>query len=327
MQYGSCFHRREGDEMTRQEERIRIKRRQRRKQAIMIRRIVFTVCLLIILILCIYGYLNHKRVQTLGGKIDRLEEQLKQSRSDRKNLQKELDDLEKELQEKQKELEKNQAAVYDDPEKPNVYLTFDDGPSANTDTILDTLADNNVRATFFCIAQKGEANEKRYQRIVSEGHTLGMHSYSHVYKTVYADMESFQKDVTGISDYLYQITGVRPKFYRFPGGSSNTVSTVPMKECIRYLNQSGLTYFDWNAQNDDATGKSYTASQLVEYAMSSVKAAGNNVVLLMHDEQTKTATAQSLPKLIRQLKNAGYDILPITDATPLVQHVSKDSVG
>lgn len=313
--------------MTRQEERIRIKRRQRRKQAIMIRRIVFTVCLLIILILCIYGYLNHKRVQTLGGKIDRLEEQLKQSRSDRKNLQKELDDLEKELQEKQKELEKNQAAVYDDPEKPNVYLTFDDGPSANTDTILDTLADNNVRATFFCIAQKGEANEKRYQRIVSEGHTLGMHSYSHVYKTVYADMESFQKDVTGISDYLYQITGVRPKFYRFPGGSSNTVSTVPMKECIRYLNQSGLTYFDWNAQNDDATGKSYTASQLVEYAMSSVKAAGNNVVLLMHDEQTKTATAQSLPKLIRQLKNAGYDILPITDATPLVQHVSKDSVG
>lgn len=327
MQYGSCFHRREGDEMTRQEERIRIKRRQRRKQAIMIRRIVFTVCLLIILILCIYGYLNHKRVQTLGGKIDRLEEQLKQSRSDRKNLQKELDDLEKELQEKQKELEKNQAAVYDDPEKPNVYLTFDDGPSANTDTILDILADNNVRATFFCIAQKGEANEKRYQRIVSEGHTLGMHSYSHVYKTVYADMESFQKDVTGISDYLYQITGVRPKFYRFPGGSSNTVSTVPMKECIRYLNQSGLTYFDWNAQNDDATGKSYTASQLVEHAMSSVKAAGNNVVLLMHDEQTKTATAQSLPKLIRQLKNAGYDILPITDATPLVQHVSKDSVG
>ncbi len=313
--------------MTRQEERIRIKRRQRRKQAIMIRRIVFTVCLLIILILCIYGYLNHKRVQTLGGKIDRLEEQLKQSRSDRKNLQKELDDLEKELQEKQKELEKNQAAVYDDPEKPNVYLTFDDGPSANTDTILDTLADNNVRATFFCIAQKGEANEKRYQRIVSEGHTLGMHSYSHVYKTVYADMESFQKDVTGISDYLYQITGVRPKFYRFPGGSSNTVSKVPMKECIRYLNQSGLTYFDWNAQNDDATGKSYTASQLVEHAMSNVKVAGNNVVLLMHDEQTKTATAQSLPKLIRQLKNAGYDILPITDATPLVQHVSKDSVG
>ena len=211
--------------------------------------------------------------------------------------------------------------------QPVVYLTFDDGPSANTDSILDTLAANNVRATFFCIAQKGETNQKRYQRIVSEGHTLGMHSYTHVYRTVYADLESFEKDVTGISDYLYQITGVRPKYYRFPGGSSNTVSKVPMKECIRYLNQSGLTYFDWNAQNDDATGKSYTADQLVEHALRNVKAAGSNVVLLMHDEQTKTATAESLPKLIKQLKNAGYDILPITDKTPLVQHVSKDSVS
>lgn len=313
--------------MTRQEERIRARRRQRRKQAMMVRRILFSVCLLIILGLCIYGYRNHKRVQTLGGKIDRLEQQLKQNKTDRENLRKELDDLQKELQEKQKELEKIQAALYDDPEKPNVYLTFDDGPSANTDSILDTLAANNVRATFFCIAQKGEANQKRYQRIVSEGHTLGMHSYTHVYRTVYADLESFEKDVTGISDYLYQITGVRPKYYRFPGGSSNTVSKVPMKECIRYLNQSGLTYFDWNAQNDDATGKSYTADQLVEHALRNVKAAGSNVVLLMHDEQTKTATAESLPKLIKQLKNDGYDILPITDKTPLVQHVSKDSVS
>lgn len=141
--------------MTRQEERIRARRRQRRKQAMMVRRILFSVCLLIILGLCIYGYRNHKRVQTLGGKIDRLEQQLKQNKTDRENLRKELDDLQKELQEKQKELEKIQAVLYDDPEKPNVYLTFDDGPSANTDSILDTLAANNVRATFFCIAQKG----------------------------------------------------------------------------------------------------------------------------------------------------------------------------
>lgn len=150
-----------------------------------------------------------------------------------------------------------------------------------------------------------------------------MHSYTHEYGTVYASLESFEQDVTQISDYIFQMTGVRPKYYRFPGGSSNTVSKVPMKECIRYLNQSGLTYFDWNAQNDDATGKSYTASQLVEHAMKNVKTAGDNVVLLMHDEQTKTATAEALPTLIKRLKNAGYDILPITDKTPLVQHVSK----
>lgn len=313
--------------MTRQEERIRARRRQRRRQARLVRRVILAICLLIILILCIYGHHNHKRALTLEGQINKLEQQLKQNRSDRKDLQQQIEDLQKQLEDTRKQLQKKEAAVYDDPDKPNVYLTFDDGPSVNTDTILDTLAAENIRATFFCIAQKGEANEKRYQRIVSEGHTLGMHSYTHSYSTVYADLASFQKDVIGISDYLYQITGVRPEYYRFPGGSSNTVSKVSMKECIRYLNQSGLTYFDWNAQNDDATGKGYTASQLVEHAMRSVRAAGSNVVLLMHDEQTKTATAQSLPKLIKQLRDAGYDILPITDKTPLVQHVSRDSVS
>jgi peptidoglycan/xylan/chitin deacetylase (PgdA/CDA1 family) len=184
-----------------------------------------------------------------------------------------------------------------------------------------------VRATFFCIAREGEENAARYKRIVEEGHVLGMHSYTHEYKTVYADLKSFQNDVTKLSDFLYGITGVRPKYYRFPGGSSNTVSKVSMKKCIRFINESQLTYFDWNAQNDDATGKSYTAAQLVNHAMTNVRQAGENVVLLMHDEQTKTATAESLPKLIRQLKKANYDILPITDETPLVQHVSYDSVG
>ena len=319
--------RREGEKITRQEERIRARRRQRRRQARMVRRVVFGVCLFIILILCIYGHHNHKRVLSLQSKIDRLEQQLKKSKSDSNDLKKQLDELQKELEQKQQELDKKEAALYDDPNKPNVYMTFDDGPSSNTDTILDTLAANNIRATFFCIAQKGEANEKRYQRIVNEGHTIGMHSYTHEYGTVYASLESFEQDVTQISDYIFQMTGVRPKYYRFPGGSSNTVSKVPMKECIRYLNQSGLTYFDWNAQNDDATGKSYTASQLVEHAMKNVKTAGDNVVLLMHDEQTKTATAEALPTLIKRLKNAGYDILPITDKTPLVQHVSKDSVS
>ena len=260
--------------MTRQEERIRARRRQRRRQARMVRRVVFGVCLFIILILCIYGHHNHKRVLSLQSEIDRLEQQLKKSKSDSNDLKKQLDELQKELEQKQQELDKKEAALYDDPNKPNVYMTFDDGPSSNTDTILDTLAANNIRATFFCIAQKGEANEKRYQRIVNEGHTIGMHSYTHEYGTVYASLESFEQDVTQISDYIFQMTGVRPKYYRFPGGSSNTVSKVPMKECIRYLNQSGLTYFDWNAQNDDATGKSYTASQLVEHAMKNVKMAG-----------------------------------------------------
>lgn len=313
--------------MTQQEQRRRAERRRRRRRARLLRRFVCSVCGVVIFVLLLYSCYSHRRVGKLQGQIRKLEEQLEDSNADQNNLQQQLDDLEQELKEKEEQLQRNMAATFDDPDKPNVYLTFDDGPSANTDSILDTLAEYNVRASFFCIARWGDENTARYRRIVEEGHTLGMHSYTHDYKTVYADLASFQEDVIKISDFLYEKTEVRPKYYRFPGGSSNTVCKVSMSKCIRYVNRSGLTYFDWNAQNDDATGKSYTASELVSRAMKSVRAAGRNVVLLMHDEQTKTATAESLPKLLQQLKDADYDILPIREETPLVQHVSYDSVG
>ena len=66
-----------------------------------------------------------------------------------------------------------------------VYLTFDDGPSSNTDQILDILKDYDVKATFFVVGKTDERSVKAYQRIVEEGHTLAMHSYSHRYDEIY----------------------------------------------------------------------------------------------------------------------------------------------
>lgn len=114
-----------------------------------------------------------------------------------------------------------------------VYLTFDDGPSENTDAILDILAEYNVKATFFAIGQEGEENMTMYQRIVSEGHTLGMHSYSHSYSTVYKSLDDFKSDFYKIQNYIEGVTGVKPVYYRFPGGSNNLVSEVDVKELIK----------------------------------------------------------------------------------------------
>ena len=105
-----------------------------------------------------------------------------------------------------------------------IYLTFDDGPSRNTDKILDILKEYDVKATFFVVGKTDEESVRAYQRIVAEGHTLAMHSYSHKYSEIYASKESFEQDLRQLQEYLYQITGVWPRFYRFPGGSSNTVS-------------------------------------------------------------------------------------------------------
>ena len=115
-----------------------------------------------------------------------------------------------------------------------VYLTFDDGPSSNTDQILDILKDYDVKATFFVVGKTDERSVKAYQRIVEEGHTLAMHSYSHKYDEIYESKEAFARDLNSLQEYLYETTGVWPRIYRFPGGSSNTVSKVDMQELIEY---------------------------------------------------------------------------------------------
>ena len=109
-----------------------------------------------------------------------------------------------------------------------VYLTFDDGPSIYTDEILDILDRYHVKATFFVVGKDGSEAEAALQRIVEDGHTLGMHSYSHKYKELYESLDSFTEDFARIRDDIYQATGVESVYYRFPGGSSNTVSNIDM---------------------------------------------------------------------------------------------------
>ena len=122
-----------------------------------------------------------------------------------------------------------------------VYLTFDDGPSDNTAAILDTLAKYNVKATFFVVGKTDDQSKEMYQRIVNEGHTLGMHSYSHKYSVVYDSLDAFETDFNQLQSYLYDITGQECRLYRFPGGSSNQVSNTDMSEFIRFLNEEGVT--------------------------------------------------------------------------------------
>lgn len=205
-------------------------------------------------------------------------------------------------------------------EKKRVYLTFDDGPSIYTGQILDILAANDVKATFFVIAREDESYWPYYTRIIEEGHTLGMHSYTHDYNEVYASLESFETDVNRLSEFLYERTGQRPTIYRFPGGSSNSVTNVPIEECIAYLNEEGITYYDWNALNGDAVTEELSTDKLIDNIMTSVRQNDTSVVL-MHDIQSRHNTVESLQGLIDVLKEEGYEILPIDENTPLVQHV------
>lgn len=203
-----------------------------------------------------------------------------------------------------------------------VYLTFDDGPSSSTDQILDILKDYDVKATFFVVGKTDERSVKAYQRIVEEGHTLAMHSYSHKYDEIYESKEAFARDLNSLQEYLYETTGVWPRIYRFPGGSSNTVSKVDMQELIEYLTDIGITYFDWNVASGDAVSRTLPAETIVNNCLSGIEKQKESVIL-MHDASNKGTTIEALPQIIEAIQEQGdAELLPITDETVPVQHIA-----
>ena len=203
-----------------------------------------------------------------------------------------------------------------------VYLTFDDGPSSNTDQILDILKDYDVKATFFVVGKTDERSVKAYQRIVEEWHTLAMHSYSHKYDEIYESKEAFARDLNSLQEYLYETTGVWPRIYRFPGGSSNTVSKVDMQELIEYLTDIGITYFDWNVASGDAVSRTLPAETIVNNCLSGIEKQKESVIL-MHDASNKGTTIEALPQIIEAIQEQGdAELLPITDETVPVQHIA-----
>ena len=204
---------------------------------------------------------------------------------------------------------------------PMVYLTFDDGPSSNTEEILNILDDYNVKATFFVCGKDLELYGDAYKRIVADGHTIGMHSYSHNFSEIYASEEAFAKDYNDIHNLILETTGVDTKYYRFPGGSSNLVSSTGMSVFINYLNTQGAVYYDWNVSAGDATSEAFSKEQLIDNIMKDVVQYKTSVVLL-HDAADKEETVEALPGIIEALQQEGAMILPITDETTVIQHVN-----
>lgn len=179
-----------------------------------------------------------------------------------------------------------------------MYLTFDDGPSPeNTNTILDTLKQKDIKATFFLIGENVEKYPEVAKRIVEEGHTIGIHCYSHDYNIIYADAESYINDFEKAQDIVYQTTGVEAKIFRFPGGSINAYNEKVYEEIIEEMGERGYTYYDWNASLEDAVLKS-EPEQLIHNAKESTLGR-KRIIMLAHD--TIDNTALCLGELIDEL--------------------------
>ncbi|MBQ9844557.1 MAG: polysaccharide deacetylase [Oscillospiraceae bacterium] len=185
-----------------------------------------------------------------------------------------------------------------------VYLTFDDGPSARTEEILDILDEYDIKATFFIVYNDSDKAKEIISRTYESGHTIGVHSTSHSYKEIYKSVDSFLSDFETCFEYIKDITGDIPSIFRFPGGSVNSYNKAVRKDIAQELVRRGFTYFDWNVSGEDAT-KSYSEESIYNNVVMGCKGRSHSVVLL-HDSAAKKETVAALKRIIPDLLEEGY---------------------
>lgn len=291
----------------------------RKKRVQRIKKIIVILCILLLVLPTILSIFLMVKVYSLESQIEKISQE---------KLQQNVTETFRE------ETNKNvsASAVIEDLEKPSVaspsavqtvkkkvYLTFDDGPGTQTEKILDVLKKEKVKATFFVLGKEDEYSKKIYKRIVKEGHTLGMHSYSHVYDEIYSSKEKFKKDTEKEYNLLYSITGVYPKYYRFPGGSRSDLMEIPFEDMTEVLDQYNLSYIDWNIISMDAVNNQASKEEITRGIMEAVAEYDTSIVL-MYDSAEKITTVKVLPSLIKQLKEENYELLPIDENTVPIRH-------
>ncbi len=304
----------------------------RRKRVQRLKKIIVGIVaagLVIPMLCCVYLIC---RLHTINGTLKDLEQRLEELDNRNQEIQTLLQQLGEQetspaqtsqIQENSSVSEPSESVVEGSGQETihKVYLTFDDGPSIYTNEILDILDQYHVKATFFVVGKDGSSAEEALQRIVEEGHTLGMHSYSHKYKELYESMDSFTEDFEQIRDYIYQATGVESVCYRFPGGSSNTVSEIDMHDFIDYLDSQGVEYYDWNVSSGDGGSMKLSTDTLLENCTKDIDTRDTSIVLL-HDSAEKPTTVEALPDIIENiLARPDTVILPITENTRPVHHI------
>jgi peptidoglycan-N-acetylglucosamine deacetylase len=240
----------------------------------------------------------HKELETKLEKQSKRYKELENKLKGQKDL---LTQLEKEKSELHKEL-----MTY----KKVAYLTFDDGPSENTIKILDILKEQQIKATFFVNGRTDQISLDTYKRIVDEGHMIGNHTFTHDYQALYQSADGFIQDFNHLNHLLKEKLNIQTKFYRFPGGSNNSISHKyggkgVTTEIASKLKKQGYVYFDWNVDSMDSKARVVSKSEIVNSVLNGSKNQ-QHAIILMHDLQGKQTTVEALPEIINGLKEQGF---------------------
>jgi len=189
-----------------------------------------------------------------------------------------------------------------------VVLTFDDGPlPPYTSRVLDTLADECVKATFFLVGRMALGYPQLVRREYNEGHTIAGHSQNHPFTFAKMSVEAAAKEIEDGFGSLRTVLG-DPKaiapFFRIPG-------LLRQDSVEQYLAAHGYATWSLDFLADDWTHIS--AREIARRALQRIEARGRGI-LLLHDIQP--ATALALPTILAELKARGYKIVHVVPATP-----------
>ena len=204
-----------------------------------------------------------------------------------------------------------------DSEEKVIYLTFDDGPTKYTQDLLDILEKNDVKATFFVV---GRQHLDMITKIHDAGHSIGIHSLTHEYKTIYASVDAYFDDLNKMDEIIYEKAGIHTKLVRFPGGSSNTVSKNYNKGIMttlaKELTDKGYVYFDWNVSSGDA-GEVKTTNEVYKNVINGIKGK-KNAIVLQHDSHKFSIDA--VQDIITWGKANGYTFKSLNENSPTAHH-------
>ena len=198
-------------------------------------------------------------------------------------------------------------SLYTDDTKV-AYLTFDDGPSQTvTPQILDLLKQEDIKATFFVLGSRVKANPDLVKREYQEGHFIANHGYSHEYSQIYKSVDSVIDEYNKTETQIQKAIGIEnyhSHLFRFPGGSNGGKYAKLKSQAKEELHKHDISFIDWNALTSDAAGAN-TKEKLIENLKETVKNK-KSVVILMHDASNKILTYETLPDVIKYLKDEGY---------------------
>src|SRR6202795_1696740 len=188
-----------------------------------------------------------------------------------------------------------------------VVLTFDDGPlPRNSNQILDILASNCVKATFFEIGRMAQAYPEGVRKLVAAGHSVGTHTQNHPLTMNHMPIDRARQEIDGgiasVKSALGDDAALDP-FFRIPG--------LMRAEAVEdYLASQGIQVWSADFLADD--WRHISSARVYDLAIKRLEETGKGI-LLLHDIQARTAAA--LPRILHEMKVRGYHIVHVVPAT------------